>query len=243
MPSKAAIVLVVAIFLVTLLVRLPASVISELLPRDVDCREPSGTVWQGACAELHSGSLTLSDLHWSLHPLALLRAHLRLDLQSGDVRAPGRATLSLDTHGDADIESLIATLPLQNGIDVLPTGWSGAIELAIPRARIESHHLTSIEGTITARQLHCLRPAADLGSFELSFPPSGLQAPSVGSLHDIGGPLALQGSLRLAGDGSYEMNAVVAARDPANADLQQLLLLLGPPDAQGQHALSLAGTL
>jgi general secretion pathway protein N len=243
MSTKVAILLVIAIFLSTLVVRMPAGIIASLLPKDIHCQEPAGTVWQGACAELHSGQLTLADVQWNLHPLALLRARLQLDLRSSDPRAAGRGTVTLDTHGDADIDSLTAALPLQDGISAMPSGWSGAIELALARARIEGHHLVSIEGTVTARQLHSLRPAADLGSFELKFPPPIAGAESLGSLHDIGGPLEVQGDVRLARDGSYEINGVVAVRDPANVDLQQLLQLLGPPDAQGRHDFSLAGTL
>jgi hypothetical protein len=242
MPSKLAIVLVVAIFLITVLVRLPAGILSTLLPKDVHCQEPSGTLWQGECAELRSGQIALSDLHWTLHPLALLRARVRLDLESRDARAVGHGTLALHTNGDADIESLTASLPLQGGLTPMPAGWSGGIDLAIAQASIEGHHLSSIEGTVTARQLHSERPAVDLGSFELRFPPPTPGIPIIGSLHDLGGVLALQGSVQLTHDGGYELNGTVAARDSANSDLQQLLQLLGPADAQGRHAFSLAGT-
>src|ERR1700693_929692 len=82
MPSKLAIALVVAIFLITVLVRMSAGGLPGFFPHDVDCPEQSGTLWQGACAEMRSGQIALSDLHWTLHPRALLRARLRLELQS-----------------------------------------------------------------------------------------------------------------------------------------------------------------
>jgi hypothetical protein len=76
----------------------------------------------------------------------------------------------------------------------------------------------------------------------LRFPHTAEGAPNTGSLRDIGGPIALQGTVQLA-HGGYELNATLAPRDPANTSLAQLLSLLGPPDAQGRHQLSIAGTL
>jgi len=242
MPSKFAIVLVVAIFLITVLVRMPAGVLSALLPRELHCQEPTGTVWQGACAELRSGQLTLADLHWRLHPLALLRAQLRLELQSGDAHAAGHGTVTLHLNGDLEIESLSALLPLRGGFTPLPADWDGGLELAIAHASLASHHLASIEGTLTARQLRSEHPAADLGSFELRFPPATAGAASIGALRDIGGPLALQGVVQLAQGGAYEINGTVAARQASDGELQQLLQLLGPADAQGRHEFSLSGS-
>jgi hypothetical protein len=53
----------------------------------------------------------------------------------------------------------------------------------------------------------------------------------------------LQGVLQLSPSGAYELDGTVAARDASSSDLQQLLQMLGPPDAQGRHVFSLAGTL
>jgi hypothetical protein len=240
MPSKRAIALVAVIFVLTLLVRLPAGVLSLLLPRDVQCQDSGGTLWQGSCGQLHAGTLALSDLHWNLHPLALLRAHAQFDVQSGDPRATGSVTVTVSPSGDADIDALTASLPLQGGLSPLPADWSGQLELAIAHASLQSHQLVSVQGTITARDLHIGHPVLELGGFELSFPPAA-GAPITGTLRDTGGPVSLQGTLQLAHRG-YELNALLGARDPGNADLQKLLQMLGPADPQGRHTLSLAGS-
>jgi hypothetical protein len=52
----------------------------------------------------------------------------------------------------------------------------------------------------------------------------------------------LAGQLQLRRDGSYELDGTLAPRDASSADLQQVLNLLGPPDAAGRHAISFAGT-
>jgi hypothetical protein len=49
--------------------------------------------------------------------------------------------------------------------------------------------------------------------------------------------------VQLSPAGAYEIAGTAAARTSSNADLQQMLQLLGPADAQGRHAFSLAGNL
>jgi hypothetical protein len=242
MSARLATWLVVAAFSVTVLIRLPATALTLLLPHQVHCDDPSGTLWQGACGQFQGGGLALNDLHWTLHPGSLLGARLRLDLQCGDPRAAGRGTVTVRPGGDVEIETLSAQLPLMGGLPFFPTGWSGEIDLAIPRAQLASGRLAAIVGTATVQQLRSIRPALELGSLQLEFPPA-VAGPAVGSLRDLGGPLALQGTVQLTPDGGFELNAMLAARDPANADLQQMLQLLGPPDSQGRHELSLSGTL
>jgi len=215
-----------------------------LLPTAIHCQAPSGTLWQGSCGELRSGAVEISDVRWTLHPLALLRAHLAVDVQSDDARASGRAQLTLHSNGDVDVQSLNATLPMQGGLSLMPAGWSGTVEVVIQHASVQAGHLVALQGAATVRQLHSDHPPSDLGSFELDFPASASSAaPMVGTLRDFDGPISLQSQVQLSPAGAYEIAGTAAARTSSNADLQQMLQLLGPADAQGRHAFSLAGNL
>jgi hypothetical protein len=243
MPPKSAILLAVAVFLLTVLVRLPARVLPWLLPREVHCQSPAGTLWRGVCGELSSGELVLSGVRWSLHPLSLLRAHLDLAVQSEDARAAGQAELTLYPDRQIEVRDLQASLPLQGGLTPFPAAWSGTLGLAVAQARIRSGHLVALQGVITAAHLRSDHPAQELGSLALEFPLASAGAPMIGTLHDLDGPLSLRGRLQLSAAGSYELDGTVAMRDASNAGLQQMLQLLGPADAQGRYAFSVAGTL
>jgi general secretion pathway protein N len=243
MSAKSAILLVVAAFALTLVVRLPAGILSWLLPRSVACESPAGTLWHGGCAELRSGALALSDVRWTLHPLSLLRAQAALDVESTDPRARGGAQVTLHLNGDLDIASLNASLALDGGIVPVPSGWSGVLDLGIDRASVRGGHVAAVQGTLTARSLRMAQPSEDLGSFELKFPSAPVSdAPMLGTLRDLGGPLSLAAQLQLRRDGNYELEGSIAARDASNADLQRVLNLLGPPDAAGRRAVSFAGS-
>jgi hypothetical protein len=248
MSLKSALSLAVAIFALTVLARLPAGLVASLLAPTLLCESPSGTIWGGSCGVLRSGALTLSDVHWTTRPAGLLRARLILDLVSQDPRAVGQTRLTAHIDGELDIEGLEARLPLENGLSLFPPGWSGSLELAIERAAVRHGRLSALQGRARLLQLRCVQPPADLGSVELDVPAPALDAadgtrPIVGALRDIAGPLSLQGQAQLSGDGAYEISGTVAPRDGASTDLQQALQLLGPPDAQGRYAFTLAGTL
>jgi Type II secretion system (T2SS), protein N len=243
MSAKSAILLVVAVFAVTLLVRLPAEALSWLLPRSVACESPGGTLWHGGCAEIRSGALALDDVHWTLHPLSLLRAQAALDVDSNDPRARGTAQLTLHLNGDLDIATLNASLPLEGGIVPVPAGWSGVLDLGIDQASVRGGHIAALQGTLTARSLQMEHAGADLGSFELKFPAASVgDAPMLGTVRDLGGPLSLAGQLQLRRDGSYELDGSIAPRDDSSAEVQRALNLLGPPDASGRRPVSFAGT-
>jgi hypothetical protein len=240
---RPALILAVVVFIITLLVRLPARALLMLLPAEVSCAEPAGTVWSGSCGELRAGAFAVSGLAWTLHPAALLRLHVAADLASQDPRANGHAQLELALNGDLAITALAANLAIPSGAGLFPAGSSGSVQLAVDSARIEGRHLVALQGKIDLQQLQIENPPADLGSFELQFAPPSQGAAMVGQLRDLNGPLSVIGVLQLSRAGSYDLEGSVAPRPGASADLTQVLQLLGPPDAQNRRAFSLAGSL
>ena len=240
---RPALILALIVFIITLLVRLPARALLTLLPADVTCAEPGGTIWRGSCGELRAGGFAASGLSWTLHPGALLRLHIAADIASPDPRATGQAQVELALNGDVAITALQANLAIPMGVGIFPAGSSGKVQLAMDSARIEGGHLVALQGKIDLQQFHIQNPPADLGSFELRFAPPGQGPAMVGELRDLNGPLSVVGILQLTRTGSYDLEGSVAPRDNASDDLTQVLQLLGPPDAQNRRAFSLAGTL
>ncbi len=231
------------VFLITLVARLPARVLAALLPADVVCEAPAGTVWVGSCEQLRAGSVAIADVSWQLQPAALLHLQLGADVASQDPAAHGHARAQLAPGGDVQITALVAMLTLPGRLGLVPAGASGSLQLAIDTARLSGGHLVSVQGTITLLQLHIANPAADLGSFELQFAPPNPSGPIVGQLRDLDGPLSVIGVLQLTRTGSYDLEGSVAPKPDSSADLTQVLQLLGPPDTQGRRAFSIGGTL
>ncbi|MFI4914644.1 MAG: type II secretion system protein N [Steroidobacterales bacterium] len=248
---KAALALILAIFLVTLLIRLPAAWVLPLLPRSVQCLEPEGSIWNGYCGELRVDTIAVSNIHWQLAAAPLLRARARVALQSDDRRMSGHGVAIFDLNGELQVQALQVQMPLEAGLPFLPSGWSGSGQLDIAAARLRHGRLLAVRGRALIQELH--QQSLGFGNIELDFPGSApadaaaAQTSSAaaisGELRDRGGPLALVGTLRLQPDGAYEINGTVATRAGADEQLQHTIELLGPPDAQGRRTFSVAGAL
>lgn len=240
---RTALILAVAVFLITLLVRLPPQLLLPLLPAGVACAEPDGTVWRGRCGQLRVGTWSVASLSWSLHPAALLRLRIAADVASQDPSVRGQAQVELARDGAMAISALAATIAIPGGSGPVPAGATGTLLLAIDSARIQGGQLVAVQGKLDLQQLRIENPPAYLGSLELKFGPPIQVGPMVGQLTDLGGPLSVVGVLQLTPSGSYDLEGSIAARPGAGADLTQMLQMLGPPDPQGRRAFSLAGAL
>lgn len=242
MLFRTGIVLAVLIFLITLAVKLPASLLMRYLPSDVTCEDPGGTVWQGSCGRLRSDDFAITGLSWTLHPQALLHAVLSADLSSADPGNGGHASIEATRNGDLSITDLRAVLPLGANSTLVPRGTTATISLALASMKIHKSYPVSIAGTIDLQQLHIANPPADLGSYELQFPATE-SATMTGQLRDLDAPLAVNGQVVLQPTGAYEINGTLSPRAALSDELNKALQVLGPEDAAGRRQFSLAGSL
>lgn len=244
MPSRRIILLVLALFAITLMIRFPARWVAGLLPGDVECTAATGTIWNGQCANLRAGTWQLADIGWQLQPARLLRGAVVADLRSADPRASGRVQLSLRSGQVMELRDVKAQVQLASNLIPALRNWSGQVELALPYVALQAMKPRALTGTARVLDLEQIRPALEFGSYELRFDEPGSDSSEiVGALRDLQGPMAVDGQLRLRSSGEYEVEGTVAGRPTAAAELQRLIEFLGPADAQGARPFSLAGTL
>ncbi len=245
MSLRAALLLAAIIFLVTVAARLPASILTSRLPSIVHCEEPGGTIWHGSCGALRAEGVSIPQFSWTLHPLPLLRLAVSAELQGADPNNGGSATVLLSHNGDISASAVQGVLPLGPSPTLLPAGITAILTLALPEVAMHGDRLTRIAGTAELRNVHVANPALDLGSFQIQLAPESADATVTdGRIHDLDGPLKVDGLLHLQQSGNFEINGTVAPRSTASDDLNRTLqMFLGPADAQGQHAFSLSGSL
>jgi general secretion pathway protein N len=244
MTNRTLVALAAALFALIVLVRAPASWLTGALPKSIGCGQPSGSMWHGSCGRLAVVGAALSDVRWQLHPWALLGAELVLDVQSGDVRAPGTATIAMGLGGALTVRDLRADLQIDSGfVPLFPSGWSGQLQLALGSLAFKNGRLAGIRGTVTARSLAQIRPAMPFGSYELHFGDAARNDGAIaGDLRDLGGPLAVSGTLLIRNGSEYVLSGLAAARASADPELAKAVEFLGPSDAQGRRQYSLAGS-
>ncbi len=248
MPTRALIVVIAALFALTVLARAPALWLTGALPAAIACQSPSGSLWHGQCDQLRFPGGSLQGVSWTMRAWPLLRGHADLELRSADARAPGTARVSLGIGGRFALQDLRADLPIDSGfLPLFPAGWSGQIQLAVDSVEFSAGRLVSIQGTVTARTLAQRNPPMPFGSFELRFAPVAAGAapggaPITGVLSDLGGPLAVSGTLTLRNDNEYELTGLAQARAEASDELAKAVSFLGPSDERGRRPFTLGGT-
>lgn len=234
--------LAVAAFAAIVLARLPASWVLRSNPAYA-CASIDGTVWSGSCSGLSMQQFSLGDLAWQLAPLRLLggalAAHVVLD--NGPLSARGDLALALG--GRLTLENVTADVPLDPAlIPRVPRQLRGRLHADLAQARIEHGVVIDLKGRLEAHDLtQRTGQVTPIGSYAVTFPGGG--AEPLGTLEDLGGPLAVQGTLRLTRDGGYVLEGQVAARADAAPELVNSLPYLGSPDALGRRPFSFAGRL
>ena len=232
-------------FAIILIARLPVTWVASVLPEGITCTQLGGSVWNGTCAGLVARGVPMGNVTWSLRALPLLMGkaagHINVmrgtDFIRGDVEAT-RNGLIVAHNLQADI-ALDPTL-----IPQLPRSLTGRARGNIALLRVENGVITSLAGQIEGRQLvqRIGGENVEIGDYMLAFPPANAAAEPVGQLRSLGGPLDVEGTLRLTREPGFVLEGRVAAQPNASPRLTQQLALLGSPDAQGKRPFSLAAT-
>lgn len=235
----------VAAFAITLLVALPARLITPLLPATVSVGMLDGSLWHGHTDSLAVNGRHLGAVRWRLLPLHLLRARLGVDFELTRADGQARGRLAIGLGDRVELQNLSATLPLDTlAGSVAPAAWSGTVDANLARLALRPGTVPEIEGTLEVRDLRAPPPdGATIGNYRVTFDASSPQdAQLVGKLQDLEGPMQVTGAVTLTADRSYVVEGMVAPRPGAPDAVTNTLRFLGAPDSQGRRPFSLAGT-
>jgi general secretion pathway protein N len=232
-------VLAIAAFTAIVIARLPASWVIPAPPAAVSCAAVDGSIWSGTCAGLTVQGSSIGDVVWSVHALRLLSgklsANVALTRAGGSIR--GDFDVGLDKSVTA--RNVHADLPLdQDVMSQLPRDLRtlrGTANADIAFAHVAKNIITQLQGRIELHDLEDRDPdRLPLGSYSLSFP-GGTGEPT-GQLRDLGGPLAVEGTVRLTQDQpGFDLQSYITPRADAAPALVNQLRYLGSPDAQGRR--------
>ena len=236
----------VAAFLIFLVARAPASVVTRAATGAapaLSLEGVSGTAWHGRAQRAAWRGVPLGSVEWTLSPLGLLtlaaRGHVTIAGSAMNLQAAvahglfdDRLTVR-DARGAVPLALLSQISGARGPIDA--TALLDGVSITVDGDRV-----TDAGGRVTLAETRVVRPQqVALGAFtlDLSAADGWLQA----DVNDDGGPLGVSGRVRATPGRRWDIDARVRARDPAG-DLARALSLLCAPTADGQFALQLAGT-
>jgi general secretion pathway protein N len=238
------IVLGVVAFAAIVLARLPASWLLPTSGSTFRCASVEGSVWSGYCGGLEVRGASLGDLTWQLRPARLLAGRLaaHVDLERPPQTA-ARADIEMGLTGALVARDITASLPLDPTLlPGVPPTLTGTLHLDLALLKVTKQGIVrSLEGRIEAMNLiDSGGYVTPLGSFAVTFPPGS--TPPTGEVRDLGGPLAVQGTLVLTAQPGYDLTGYVTPRASASQPLLNAIAFLGSPDAQGRRQFALSGT-
>lgn len=207
------------------------------------CASVEGSLWSGGCAGLVVSGTAVGDLGWQLLPLRLLAGKLAAHVNLTHGAANASADVELGFGGNVTARNLVADLPLDPAlVPGIPANLHGRAHLDFARAELRHGVITRLEGRIEARDLEERSGGnTPLGSYLVTF--AGGSGEPTGKLHDVDGPLALEGTLRLTSAPGFELEGLIAPRPGAPPELVSNIRFLGSPDASGRRPFSVSGTL
>jgi len=245
-------------YLVFLIVTFPASIIASFvksnpqLNRQVQITAVDGTIWSGSAANVRVSSVNLGQLKWNLKVLPLLLAEAVLDIKFNDktvtgLNTSGSGIVSVSLSGDLTVKNFTGAFsadslaPLMYG---MPARFGGDINLHIDEMLLVQGQRINLKSRIVVSKARLISPQKiDYGDILIKATPkdSGTQL----ALTDQGGgPLILDGNVRLNGNGSYSVNLGLGARNSASADLVNGLRFIGGRrDSAGKYRYRTNGKL
>jgi len=225
--------------------RFAATPLKEAVPQ-LQLGGIEGAIWSGRIESLLYRKALLGKMSWHLSPLPLLLGRAQLDalLQSQGGYLQSRVTVPL-AGGNialADIQGQLPVSELLRFSPYLPIVLDGTLSLDLAELQMAANgRLLKAEGTVVWHQAAMSAPQAlEFGDLKMVLHPEADGAVK-GDISDLGGPLKVAGTLELKSDGSYRLDATVAAAAKAPTTLVNALGLLGQPDAQKRYRLNYQG--
>jgi len=204
----------------------------------------SGSIWQGHAASTQLFGMELGTLDWRLQAAPLLHgeAAAHLTLGGGAITASGDVTRHFD--GAMQIGSATIQVPAQfaaPALDIPALQLLGDLQIDVAQALLRQAWPESANGTAHWRNAAVAGAAqAQLGDLEATFA-SAADGSINGIVHDLGGPLQLNGTFVVSA-GSYDAQANLSARD-GNAQVGEALRYIGETQADGSSLLKIHGQL
>ncbi len=236
--------LALGVFLVVLVIYLPASWVTSMLPGQVQCAQPAGSLWRGRCAQLVVAGRDFGAASWRIHPATLLRLTVGADIEVRGPQGTAHGYVESGTGGSIAARDFSADMALDPAIiPGLPANWRGSLQARLAELRVASGKFTALRGTLQAHDIIATGPSpAEFGSYELAFKdPPASDGTLRGALRDLNGPLSVQANATI-NQATWKVDGLVAVRPGANPVLERNLQFLGTPDANGRRPFGAEGT-
>jgi hypothetical protein len=159
---------ILGVFVLALIIRLPASFVTLVLPPEIQMREVEGTFWHGRASALGVGGLLVQEqLSWNFRPQALSGARLAWSVGGRMAGETSRFELALGPHG-VEWNGVSLVLPLEPLAALHPQLKSAQLG-ALLRVTAKTLSMNSSFAALVAVEhvFSPLMPQGEFGSYRL----------------------------------------------------------------------------
>jgi hypothetical protein len=230
MKTRSALILTgLLIYLLFLLVKLPASVAYPLVKNSINGPEMvgiKGTLWSGQATSMQVMNHSFQDVYWEFHPLALLVGSMDMDIDIRDSQYPFKADISTGIiSGDLEAQQVHGKLPagiLQQFPALALISLSGELHINIKRLLLVDNEPRAADGEILLSQAYLQQPLqTKIGNILLNMTDKDDQVQV--KIKDQQAPIAIDGILELQAGHKYSFSAKL--KPGANADNSLISML------------------
>lgn len=235
-----------AVFIVVLLLYLPASWVASALPPQVRCNQLGGSVWHGECLGLQYQGAALGDATWNLAASSAFTGRLSGDLEIRGTAVNGRADLDTSFAGVGELRNVALRVLLDPALlPQLPAQQRGMLIASLARLELgEGAAPRAIAGTVELRDFKQVgAQPLDLGAYQVTFDGSPPQDGALaGKLRDLGGPYIVDGTVRLTPPNGYLVQGYITGRTAEAERIVREVTLGATPDSSGRSTFSFEGS-
>ncbi|MFE8103685.1 type II secretion system protein N [Brenneria goodwinii] len=231
------------IYLLFLIIQLPARLLISRLPADISAAQATGTLWQGELQQVRWRTHSVGNVSWRIGLSALMPAlHLRVqnpDGISAQGKVRGGRTLQFEQWQlSAPAGYVLSHLPLS-----VPLSATGRLQLQVQRAAFTRFRCDALVATLSWRDASLISP---LGGVELANPLATLgcrQGNIDAQVRQKSTHMQLSGRGSLTPSGQYRFAGRLTREDGLPAGLKQLLAAQRNLNARGEMELKVEGRL
>lgn len=243
----------VALFVFFLIYHFPAQLAWPLLQKAgvdlVELHGLNGSWHSGSAASGQVLNTPVREVSWRLRPLPWAPARGEIELiygGEGRLAAGFKAGLRGPQFGRAVLRDIRAEVPLALLADKLARfglAVDGRLAADLPLLELRDGVPVRARGELFLLNFKALEPVPlTLGDFTgvIETAGTGDDGDILINLRDLGGPLAVEGTVRLDGEG-YQLTAGLTPRDPEDDQLRRVIGFLGSPGRDGAIPLRFSG--
>lgn len=243
-PAIRLTVLGVLVYLGSLALTAPASLIGTIVPKALEMHGLTGSLWSGkASSALFSRRLALGPITWHFTPLDLVLARAGLRLEFSPPGLSGQAHVAAGPFGfEASDVKLDCEAGLFNTYVSDIGDLRGRVTLDLDHVSFTGDQLKSAQGHIEWKDAR-LRYSRILKLGQMKADVKDQADMTVAQVSNVGGDLQIGGTLSVDRQGNYQIRLTYTPTAATPADVRDGIKLMGQPDATGSVTVTRKGRL